>query len=243
MNEQATALAQPTLKEQVTVEVSSVDWSEYKFHCSALPAIMTNGRSKSELLSETAKAYLREMWIKETFGREKFTGSKYTEKGLLMEQDSLDAATKALRIGFIAKNRDLLSNDFICGTPDAVKPILLDVKSSWDIWTFCSVDEAKANKDYYWQLWGYMWLTGKTEAKLIYTLMNTPSHIVEGELYSLSFKMPEDQVENYRKNYEYDDIPADQRVKIFDLTFREEELDNVQQRLAAAREYMATLTI
>ena len=223
-----------------------MNWSEYKFHCSALPSIMTNGRSKTEILSETAKASLRDMWIKETYGREKFTGSKYTKKGLIVEQDSLDLATRSLGLGFIAKNRDLLSNEWICGTPDAVAPILIDVKSCWDIWTFMSVDASKAFKDYFWQLYGYMWLTGQKEAKLIYTLINTPSDMIEHELYSLSFKVDEDHLEDYRKNYIYDDIPEEQRVKMYAMQFDSDTVpnpDGLVEKLTAAREYLAGLEL
>ncbi len=35
------------------------------------------------------------------------------------------------------------------------------------------------NKDYYFQLQGYLWLTNKTEAVLAYCLIDTPLEIVE----------------------------------------------------------------
>lgn len=228
------------------------NFDKYKFRCSELPTLLSNGRSKTELLSETAKSKLVEIWIKERYGREKYIESKYMEKGLFVEQDSLELATKVLNIGFIPKNKEKYHNDWICGTPDAVKPILIDVKSSWDIFTFASVTPEKAEKDYYWQLWGYGWLTGLTSAKLIYALTNTPEHITANELYRLSFKMDEEATEKYRNNFVYDDIPEVDRVKIFDIVFdtAEGEIDIMKneknyviEKLTACREYLNQLSL
>ena len=176
-----------TATETKTTEARKIDWDKYQIRCSSLPTLMTNPKLKSEVLSETAKSMLREVWIEETFGRKKFdTSNKYTEKGLFAEQDSLDLVSRVLGLGFIAKNKENLFNDYIKGTPDVTQPILLDVKSSWDIWTFSAVDEKKARKDYFWQLFGYMVLLGVDKCLLTYALVDTPENIRETELYRLT---------------------------------------------------------
>ena len=221
-----------------------MNWKTYKFHCSALPRLMTNSRTKSEPLGETAKSLLREIHIKEIFGREKTDSiNRYTQKGLLVEQDSLDLATKVLDTGFIAKNKDQLENDYIIGTPDVVKPETWDVKSNWDLWTFFEVDEDKACKDYFWQVFGYMWLTDAKQTKLIYALVNTPDHIVEDELYRLNFKVGEDKAEEYRKNFVFDDIPPEKRIKTFTIDWESEKLEELTQRIELAREYLGGLSL
>lgn len=216
-----------------------MNWNEYKFHCSDLPTLLTKPRSKSEVLSETAKSRLDEIWIKGEYGRERYIDSKYLDKGNFAEQDSLDLATKVLKTGFLPKNKEQLSNDWITGTPDTTKPILLDTKTSWDLFTFVAVDEKKALKDYADQIWGYMWLLGVKKAILAFCLVNTPDHITESEMIRLKYKLPEEEAEKYRNNYEFDDIPAEKRVKAFNLEFDQERIKEVIEILTAAREYLA----
>lgn len=61
-------------------------FSTYKFHCSGLPQLMVSGRGKDEQLGETAKGYLRELWVYERFGRKKYDNvNKYTKKGIMVE--------------------------------------------------------------------------------------------------------------------------------------------------------------
>ena len=59
--------------------------SGFKIRASAVSQIMTNPRSKSELLSQTAKSYIQD-WMKESiYGVRKQIKSKYIDKGLMME--------------------------------------------------------------------------------------------------------------------------------------------------------------
>lgn len=220
-----------------------INWNKYKFRCSALPCLMTKARSKSDILSETAKAYLRDVYIAEVYGRERVTTNKFCDKGLLVEQDSLKIVTKVLGKGFLAKNKEHLENDDIMGTPDVVEPNLIDIKSSWDIWTFNAVDEKKATSDYYWQLFGYMWLKGRKASKLIYALVNTPEEIINDEIYKLSFKVGEEKARGFEKNYIFDDIAPKKRVKIFNFKFENEKIDDLVTVLSAAREYLKTIKL
>lgn len=224
--------------------MNKVNWSKYKFHCSSLPVLMTKSRSKKEILSETTKAKLREIWIEEVYGRKNYgSANKYTQKGLEVEQDSLEIVTKVLNKGFLAKNKETLENEYLIGTPDVVSPILIDIKSSYDIWTFSAIEEKKAIKDYYWQLLGYMWMLGITESKLIYALVNTPPMILEDEIYRLTFKIGEEEADKARINYQYDDINVADRVKIFDLGFDESRINEVMIMCHTAREYLAKIKL
>ncbi len=212
------------------------------FHCSDLPTLMTNGRSKTDPLGETTKSLVRDIWIRETFGREKTDSiNKYTQKGIMVESDSLELASQILGKSLF-KNDEQFSNSFITGTPDNIdRGVVRDIKSSYDLWTFASVNEEKARKDYFYQMLGYMWLTGKKKAQLIYTLVNTPEHLIVDELYKLSFKVGE--TDQYKKNYVFDDIPAEKRVKIFNFEFSREEIEAVKQRIRDSRNYMKTLSL
>lgn len=228
-----------------------MDFSNYKFRCSGLHNLMVNGRCKSDPLSETTKAYLEELWVKEVFGREKLDkANKYTIKGVMVESDSLDLVATATGKTFF-KNADHLENEFINGTPDIIVKAnkqpqsIIDIKSSWDIWTFLNVDEKFASKCYYYQLLGYMWLTGTKQAELMYCLVNTPEPIINDELYRLSFKIgdSEEVQAMARKNYVFDDIDIKKRLKKFSFAYDQKLVDELKNRITAAREYMSRLEL
>lgn len=228
------------------------DFSNYKFRCSGLKNLMVSSRSKTDPLSETTKTYLREIWIKETYDREKLDrANKYTIKGVMVEPDSMDLVAQVTGITYF-KNSKQLENDFIKGTPDIVckdveknPDCIKDTKSSWDIFTFAKVDEKQARSDYYYQMLGYMWLTGASRAELLYCLVNTPEPIIADELYRMSFKLgdtPEVQA-MIRKNYEFDDIDINTRLKRFSFDFDSVAVEELKNKIYLARDYMGGLSL
>ena len=203
---------------------------------------MVNPRNKSETLSETTKTFLREVWIKEVFGREKYVSTQAMEKGTMVESDSLALVQEVLGETHFKNNRQI-ENEFVIGTPDVLDD-LIDIKSSWDLWTFAEVDGDKAFKDYYHQVLGYAWILGKTSARICYCLVNTPEDIIQHELYRLTWKMSEQEaIERYRKNYEFDDIPAKNRVKCFRFAIDPDDIEKLKERVVAARKYLSEMSL
>lgn len=221
-----------------------IDWKTYKFHPSGLNNLLTNSRKKDEVLSETAKSYLRELWIKEVWGREKsdMVGNKFTQKGIMCETDSLSLIEKVTGKKYF-KNQKQLDNDWIIGTPDVTGAELVDVKTSWDLFTFVAVTEAQAKKDYYSQVLGYMWLLDQKKAIVMYCLVNTPEILITDDLYRLSFKLPEDQIEKYRTNYIFDDIPEKDRIKAYAFEYDETIIEEIKKRIEYAREFLQNQTL
>ena len=134
-----------------------------KIRCSALGRLMTAPRNKSEVLSQTAKSYIQELVLEEKFGIKKEFSSRYTDKGLQCEDEAISLVNDVLGLGFIFKNEEHFNNDWITGTPDVnTNEILLDIKCSYEAHTFPFFETEIPTKDYFFQLQGYMWLTGKT---------------------------------------------------------------------------------
>ncbi len=215
---------------------------------------MTASRVASDPLSETTKTALRELWIKEVFNREKYDkDNKYTNKGIQCEPDAMDLLLKVTNKTHF-KNRETFGNEFITGTPDIITKNgdalhIIDVKCSWDIWTYNAVTDKSAYKSYFYQQLGYMWLVGASTAELDYCLVNTPEDIMTNELYKLSFKFPEltgsDEklIAPFKRNYIFDDIEPKFRVKKFDLAFDGEEVEKLKEKIGHARNYMSTLSL
>ena len=61
-----------------------------KWHPSSIGKIMTNPRNKSEVLSETAKSYIKSIAKQDFYGYNIELNNKYIIKGIEQEQDSID---------------------------------------------------------------------------------------------------------------------------------------------------------
>lgn len=138
-------------------------------------------------LSATTKNYLQDIYKEEFFKRNKAISTKYTDKGIRCEEFSLTLYTEAKNT-LLHKNKIRYNNDLITGEPDNTQGVIRDIKTSWDFTTFPILEDEIPNKDYYWQLQGYMLLTDMEEAELIYCLVDTPINTIEDELRRLDWK-------------------------------------------------------
>jgi hypothetical protein len=222
---------------------------EIKFRPSSIWKLMVEPRSKSESLSETTKTYLEELYIENEYDRQKDFYIKYADKGNVCEPDSIKLLSEIDGVEYV-KNMKHFSNDYLFGTPDIVSPILIDIKTSWDIWTF---KNAELKKEYYWQLQCYMWLTDFKTSQLIYTLVNTPEYIIQAEqkrawnnlIYKEAIRGI-DEVEfndEIAKNLTYDDIPKELRVKRFECEFDPQNISKILNKIVLAKEYYKTIKL
>jgi len=214
-----------------------------KIRCSALGKLMTAPRNKKELLSQTAKSYIQELVLEHKYGIKKEFSSRYTDKGLQCEDEAITLVNNVLGLSFIFKNEEHFANDFITGTPDVnTNEILLDVKCSYEAHTFPFFETEIPTKDYFYQLQGYLWLTGKTEALLCYCLINTPLEIVEDEVRREHWKhkvIDEDlEIREYvEKKHNFDQIPDNRKVKVFKVERDETIIWAIQEKVTEARIY------
>jgi hypothetical protein len=219
----------------------------FRVRCSALGKIMTSPRSKSEILSQTAKTYVEEQVLQAKYGIVKTFNSRYTDKGNLVEDESIKLASDVLDLGFLYKNDDHFSNDWVTGTPDVnTNDLLLDVKSSWDATTFPFFATEIPTKDYFYQLQGYLWLTNKAKALLVYCLVNTPLDMVQDEIRRAHWNanlLEEslDLIDEVQKRHNFDHIPDNRRVKVFEVERDDEVIEQIKERVELCREYYETL--
>lgn len=224
------------------------DFLQYKFRCSGLVNLLVDPRSKTEPLSATTKTYLKDIWIKETYDRERPTPtSKAMEKGIACETDSIELIEKVTGEKYF-KNSKHFDNEYIKGTPDVITPkILRDIKTNWNIWTFAAVDEKYARDTYFPQVLGYMALTNKKTAIIDFALVNLPEHMIFDEFRKMVWqgivKEDEEGEAHVRKLYTYDDIPAEKRIKSFTFEWDQEMYDKIVERIKVARFYMNSLEL
>jgi hypothetical protein len=215
---------------------------------------MTEPQSKADkeagLLSKTAQKHLLDVYIAEKYGRKKDIQTKQMKKGIEVEQDSIDLLSMYLKMPF-KKNDQRFTNDYITGFPDIIdNDRIIDIKSSYDLWTFIGNIPDKLDSLYHWQMQSYMWLTGAKSAVIAYCLVNTPESIIEQEKYYLLKKMDVATEENpeYIKeamkiefNMSFDDISIDERVLMFKVGRNEDDILRIQQKVEKAREFLREL--
>lgn len=218
-----------------------------KIRCSAIGKIMTSPRTKGELLSETAKSYIQDLFKEKELGISKEFWSRYTDKGLQMEDEAIEFASQVLGWDFVVKNTERFNNEWITGEPDVItKDLLADIKCSWDGSTFPLFDSELKNKDYFWQLQGYMWLTGLERAELVYCLMNTPHEIVEDEVRRAHWKaaLIDESLElreAVQSQHNFDHIPNNLRIKRFIVEKDEDAIERIKEKVELARDYYEQL--
>lgn len=218
---------------------------KFKIRCSAIGQIMTNGKGK-ETLGMTTKSYV-ESWIKEQlYDRKKEFSNKYTNKGLAVEQDAIDYVSDVLGYGFLLKNEESLKNDYLTGTPDIIlNNLIIDIKSSWDCFTFPLFEDEIKNQDYVWQGQGYMALTGAETFRVIYVLMDTPEDIIFREASSFCWKndieLNDEILKEFTDKMTYKNIPHELRTKTFEFKRDEEKINSIYQRVEECREYIHKL--
>lgn len=222
------------------------------FRCSRLGDIMTNNRQGTGM-GDTCKKYLTEVFVNEKYGREKDIQTKQMLKGLMVEEDAITLYSRLKKTPY-KKNLETLSNDFIKGTPDLYEgesvrkaDSIVDIKSSYDIFTFFNNTIDSLSKNYYWQMQGYMALTGAKQARLAYCLINTPDALINDEKKRLQWKMNiiddanpmfQQACDELDKLMIYDDIPIKERALETIVHRADFDIQKIYDRVAECRTYM-----
>lgn len=149
--------------------------------CSSLGKIMTEPKTKAEgILSKGAKSYIRSLVAQEIFGVEFEVSSKAMEKGLRCEGLSIDLLNRVRGLSLV-KNAERRNNGLItgeCDLFDSSRSRGHDLKTSWSIATFPILSVDAEDRDYEWQMRGYMWLWDADEWEVNYSLVDTPEELI-----------------------------------------------------------------
>ena len=231
-----------------------MNWNETLIRASSVGYLMTEPVSKADkeagVLSKTAQKHLIEVYIAEKYGRKRDIQTKQMKKGIEAEQDSIDLLSMYLKLPF-SKNEERFKNDFITGLPDIINgDTIIDIKSSYDLWTFLGNIPDKLDNLYYWQMQSYMWLTGTRNATIAYCLVNTPESIIQQEKYYLLKKMDvisEESPEFIKEamkiefNMTFDDISINERILTFNVNRSEDDILRIENKVLKARTFLQEL--
>lgn len=221
-----------------------------------LGLLMTEPKLKADKeagnLSETAKSYLRDIWLQDTYGyKEPSTPSVEMLKGLMCEADSMSLVQDVLGGTFRVKNLETFKQGSLAGTPDCILPDCVeDIKTSWSLRTFYEADGT--NSAYYWQAVAYMMLARTSSYRLIYCLVPTPEELLQREYSKLEYAYGRntanprylescDQIK--RNNDLITTLPNDKRIKVFNFALSETDVTAVENKLKKAEEFFNTINL
>lgn len=201
------------------------------------------------VLGETVKTHCKN-WLKsKVYNRRAEFSNKYTDKGHIMEDNSIDFVAEHLKYGMLMKNEERKENDFMTGECDVVQPDhIIDVKNSWSWETFPLLEKEIPNMDYYWQAQVYMHLWDKPKYKLIYVLSDTPLHLIEKDAYWWCKNNGYDELEMsiYEKfiaKMTYSDIPNKHKIKVYKFDRNQNDIDKIIERVKLCRNYINELVV
>lgn len=201
------------------------------------------------VLADGCKSYLTSMygWLKykkwnaSSSGGGVTGGQNSVNKGMLVEEKSIEMIN-ILDGTNHQKNVEILNDEWIIGVPDIVTDdYVIDVKSSWNIETFLSNLTKEVPQKYFWQMQGYMLLTGAKKSELSYCLISTPEEIIQSETERIMQNSKKWTEEEIRYNLTFDDIPIEQRrIKVV-VERDEEAIQRFQERIAICRQYLSEI--
>ena len=224
--------------------MSKISFDNYLFRCSSLGKLMTY--PEKDTLSAGPKTFLGSIFKEELFQKSSTVRSKYLDKGLIVEDESIYMYGNFIGKDY-KKNAERFDNQFITGEPDIIDEELIDIKSSWDYSTFPLTDKEVPNKDYYWQMQGYMALTNKETSKLVYCLVDTPDEIIFHEMRVVERKLgvmelPKNLEQEIWDGHKYGEMPIKYRIKEFEIEKNENDIEKIYNRVKLCREYLNDLT-
>ena len=173
----------------------------------------------------------------------KFSGSKETEKGHLVEDDAI---MFLMQHEFISaeKNTIRFNNDWITGEPDIISDIVYDTKCPWTYWSMPyfedDIESKSLDAGYDWQQLCYLWLLRENnefepriinEAQLKYILMPTPDKCL-GKWDDFTLHI--DFVESMQ--------PKD-RISTYSIKYDQSKIEMIKIKIEAARKYAKTLVL
>lgn len=159
----------------------------FRIRCSSLSKIMTEPKSKDEVLSVGAKTYIEDLAKEFVYNFQRIVSSKEMEKGSIVEDQSIALLNEVLFANFV-KNTERKTNDWITGECDIFSGVKIhDIKSPWSLATFPATVFAGRDKDYEWQLRGYMMLWDCDQSEIDYCMVNTPDELIRFEDVSMHY--------------------------------------------------------
>lgn len=204
-------------------------------------------------ISKLKDIYIKEKWHKEIIN----VAKDYVPailNGTLSEPKSLELVSELDGITY-KKHKALIKNKYLKGILDcylgaSLKKMdkVIDIKTAASMQSLVGLirDEETKSK-YYWQIMGYLAITGAQEGEVCHCLVSYSERIITDEINkflqrtkNLGFdgEYIDAQIHRIKFNMTFDEIPIEQRVVRFKVQRDEEAIRNIYDKIKFARKWL-----
>jgi hypothetical protein len=212
-----------------------------------LGSIMGGPKEKAGELSKTTQKELIKIYAAHLMGVSQSMTSKYLEKGIEAEEDSITLKSKHDK-RFYTKNTERKKDAYFSGECDIIDgDTIHDIKSSWSLESHLLKRVDKLNPDYFWQGQVYMHLYGATNYSVCHCLVNTPDYLTAKEqqtfLYKIGAKperyhLYETELEEIAKGMIFDHLPIELRYFEQRFEFDPQAIETAKARIDVCRNWI-----
>lgn len=171
------------------------------------------------------------------------------QKGTMMEGDAVMELNKFYKKDY-ERNTESFENDYLKGFPDIFHKedgLVIDTKISWNIESFFKARLEKLAATYWYQMQGYLELTGAKHGKVCFILLSTPQELIEKEklktitdfaMGAINREKYDSKMEMYELSFDYEKIPIRRRIIEFNVKKCDEIFPVVYKKVEKCREWL-----
>lgn len=244
-------------KMQVLVEnkipLSKTAQAKYDKHLQRIEA-----EKERFVVCKANESTLRKIYSREKYGKCIQNISKdympQMMNGTLSEGESLKLASEVLSIK-LRTSKKVVTNEFLKGIMDAYTgrsinkaKHVVDIKTAANYETFLDMlDITQEKTKYYWQVMGYLSITGAKSGSIIHTCVSYHPDIITQEInkYLLRIRglnIPKEKVdyriEKIRNNLTFDNIPKNERIIKITIDRNDDDIQLIHDKVIVFRKFL-----
>lgn len=204
-------------------------------------------------ISKLKDIYIKEKWHKEIIN----VAKDYVPavlNGTLSESKSLDLVSELDGVTY-KQHKCLMKNRYLKGILDcylgkSLKKIekVTDIKTAASMQSLLSlVKDEETKSKYYWQIMGYLAITGANEGEICHCLVSYSDRIINDEINKFLHRTKnlgfdgeyiDAQIHRIKFNMTFDEIPIEQRVVRFKVQRDEDAIKNIYEKVKFCRKWL-----
>lgn len=235
------------------IELTKTDLGNY-------PKLIKREEAELEpfLISKANENVLRTIYSREKYKKYPQSSSKdyslQIVNGTMSEKVSLELSGEVLDRK-IKVSKDRISNEYLKGIIDGYTGRtvykanhIYEIKTAANYETFLNnANSEKERSDYYWQVMGYLSITGAKKGTIIHTCVSYHPDIITQEIgrylakirgLNIPSEIVDKSINRIRNNMTFDDIPKNQRVATFTVERNEEEIELIRKKVLSFRVWL-----
>jgi len=221
-------------------------------------SLRISNEGKVEGIAATGISKLKDIYTKEKWGKEIINIAKdYVPallNGTLSESKSLQVISDMDGVKYKC-HKALIKNRYLKGILDcysgtSIKKIdkVIDIKTAASMQSLLSlVRDEETKSKYYWQIMGYLAITGAEEGEVCHCLVSYSERIITDEINKFLFRAKnlgfngeyiDAQIQRIKFNLTFDEIPIEQRVVRFNVVRDEQAIKSIYGKVKFCRKWL-----